>query len=567
MRRRLPRVLALPAAAALLLLTAAPATAQTIPTTPIPEPANPGQPPMSSPIGPQPLGKAVGDAGAALGVLRLLPNAVPTSAILPGVSDQLPKQSALEAGMGLSSAQANSEAYLSYERSIAQSSPFGLSAAGNAPQTPGSLVQTALPDNPKPISGGLNAPKNPLFNLGLLNGEAHARWSPTLGPCVGTIADSSTSIANLALLPSIPNIPGADQLTEASAQLTAGLKALPGPLASLGGLLSGTSANSDGKGAVLSLPNTLSSRSTVRLVDIPGTKNKAVESTSTLQAASIELLKGTPLGLTIKVASQPTLRVTSTGDKKTSKVEYTAPVLQVVRGDKVLFTLDANNPAKDIPIGIPLPSLKQLPGFEQLKNVPVIGGLAEMLDGATKQLPGGEAGNGLTLDLGVLKLSIAGLNQKSSDMTSPFKGFQMGASARLLDLQILPTTALQKALPPEAAKKLPSSLAQVSLGEQIARAYAPTGGVECGTTTPPPAGNNGGAAPKGPVKNLAYTNAAYDTVPMFWMGTTMLLIGVVLVAAMPGRRRLAVVPVSRKDVPGFKPSPRPRSEDSQDSRD
>ncbi|EME64259.1 hypothetical protein [Amycolatopsis decaplanina] len=560
MRQRLPRVLALPAAAALLLLTAAPATAQTIPTTPIPDPANPGQPPMSAPIGPQPLGKAVGDAGAALGVLRLLPNAVPTSAILPGAGEMLPKQSALEAGMGLSSAQANSEAYLNYEKSIAQSSPFGLSAAGNAPQTPGSLVQTALPDNPKPISGGLNAPKNPLFNLGLLNGEAHARWSPTLGPCVGTIADSSTSIANLALLPTIPNIPGAEQLTQANEQLTAGLKALPGPLANLGGLLSGTSTSADGKGAVLSLPNTLSSRSVVRLVDIPGSKNKAVESTSTLQAANIELLKGTPLGLTIKVASQPTLRVTSTGDKKTSKVEYSAPVLQIVRGDKVLFTLDANNPAKDIPIGIPLPSLKQVPGFEQLKNVPVVGGLVEMLDGATKQLPGGEAGNGLTLDLGVLKLSIAGLNQKSSDMTSPFKGFQMGASARLLDLQILPTTALQKALPPDAAKKLPSSLAQVSLGEQIARAYAPAGGVECGTTTPPPAGNNGGAAPKGPVKNLAYTNAAYDTVPMFWSGTAMLLIGVVLVAAMPGRRRLAVVPVA-KNSPGFKPSPRPRSED------
>ncbi|KFZ84058.1 hypothetical protein ED92_09170 [Amycolatopsis sp. MJM2582] len=565
MRQRLPRVLALPAAAALLLLTAAPATAQTIPTTPIPDPANPGQPPMSAPIGPQPLGKAVGDAGAALGVLRLLPNAVPTSAILPGAGELLPKQSALEAGMGLSSAQANSEAYLNYEKSIAQSSPFGLSAAGNAPQTPGSLVQTALPDNPKPISGGLNAPKNPLFNLGLLNGEAHARWSPTLGPCVGTIADSSTSIANLALLPTIPNIPDAKQLTEANEQLQAGLGGLPGPLANLGGLLSGTSTSADGKGAVLSLPNTLSSRSVVRLVDIPGSKNKAVESTSTLQAANIEILKGTPLGLTIKVASQPTLRVTSTGEKKTSKVEYSAPVLQIVRGDKVLFTLDANNPTKDIPIGIPLPSLKQVPGFDQLKNVPVIGGLAEMLNGATKQLPGGEAGNGLTLDIGVLKLSIAGLNQKSSDMTSPFKGFQMGASARLLDLQILPTTALQKALPPDAAKKLPSSLAQVSLGEQIARAYAPTGGVECGTATPPPAGNNGGAAPKGPVKNLAYTNAAYDTVPMFWSGTAMLLIGVVLVAAMPGRRRLAVAPVPvAKKSPGFKPSPRPRSLDSED---
>jgi hypothetical protein len=539
--------------AAVLLLLAAPALAEpTIPTTPIPQPANPGQAPISSPSEPQPLGHAVGDAGSALGVLRLLPNAVPTSAILPGAGETLPKQSALEAGMGLSSAQANSEAYLSYEKSIAQSSPFGLSVAGNAPQTPGSLVQTALPDNPQQITGGLNAPSNPLLNLGLLNGSAHARWSPTLGPCVDTIADASTSVASLSLLPTIPSIPGIDQLTNAGKQLQDGLKALPGPLANLGGLLSGATTNADGTGAVLSLPNLLSSRSVVKLVDIPNSPNKAVESTSTLQAAQIDVLKGTPLGLTIKVASQPTLKVTSTGDKKTSTVKYTAPVLQVMRGDTVLYTLDATNPTKDIPIGIPLPTLKSLPGFDQLKNVPIIGGLAEMVNGATKQLPGGEAGKGLSLDIGVLKLSIAGLNQNGGDMTDPFKGYQLGASARLLDLQILPTVALKDALPPDAAKNLPSSLAQLSLGEQIARAYAPAGGVQCGTTKPA-----GGAAPANPpTKNLAYTSAAYNAVPMFWTGTALLLAGVILVAAVPLRQRKTVATAAPAP---FKPSPRPRS--------
>ena len=127
MRRRLPRSAALPAAAALLLLSAAPAYADpTYPTTPIPQPAHPGQAPISAPIGPQPLGQAVGDAGTALGIIRLLPNAVPTNTILPGFGQTLPKQSALEAGMGLSSASANSDAYLSYEKAIAQASPFGL---------------------------------------------------------------------------------------------------------------------------------------------------------------------------------------------------------------------------------------------------------------------------------------------------------------------------------------------------------------------------------------------------------------------------------------------------------
>jgi hypothetical protein len=126
MRRRLPGALALPVTVALLALPATPAMADsTIPTTPIPQPASPGQPPLSAPEGPQPLGHAFGDAATALGVVRLLPHAVETSTILPGYGQTLPKQSALEAGMGLSDAQANSEAYLSYERSIAQSSPLG----------------------------------------------------------------------------------------------------------------------------------------------------------------------------------------------------------------------------------------------------------------------------------------------------------------------------------------------------------------------------------------------------------------------------------------------------------
>jgi hypothetical protein len=553
MRRRLPRSVALPAAAALLLLSAVPANADPVyPTTPIPQPANPGQAPISAPIGPQPLGQAVGDAGTALGIIRLLPNAVPTSTILPGFGQTLPKQSALEAGMGLSSASANSDAFLSYEKAIAQASPFGLSVGGNAPQTPGSVVQTALPDNPQPISGGLNAPSNPLLNIGLLNGSAHARWSPTLGPCVDTIADASTSVASLSLLnvvPSMPNL-GLDALKPKldPGSLASGFDLTKG-LQSLGGLLQGGGQTAaDGTGSLLSLPNTLSSRSQVKLVDLPGSKNKAVQSTSTLQAADIEILKGTPLALSVKVASQPTLKVTSTGDAKTSKVEYTAPVLTIEAGGKVLYTLDAAHPTKDIPIGLPLKPLSDQ--FGAVKDIPVVGGLLATAAGQIQQV-GTTAGT--VLDLGVLRLSIAGLDQKSAEMTTPFKGYQLGASARMFDLQLLPTTTLKSLLPDDQAKNLPSSLAQLSLGEQVARAYAPTGGVVCGTASTPPAG---GEAPKGPVKNLAYTGGAYDTVPMFWTGTAMLLLGVVMVAAMPGgRRRPLTVAVEEKP---FKPSPRPR---------
>lgn len=551
MRGNLPRTLAFPVAAAALLLSAAPALGQTEPpVTPTLEPVHPGQPPISSSSQPQPLGHAVGDAGSALGVLRLLPNAVPTAAILSGFGDQLPKQAALEAGMGLSSAQANSEAFLSYERSIAQSSPLGLSVAGNAPQTPGSLVQTALPDNPQPITGGLNAPQNPLLNVGLLNGSAHARWSETLGPCVDTIADASTSVSSLSLLnviPSLPNLPLTGLNLPQGTNLAAGFNPTKG-LQALGGLLQGGGPVSPtGTGSLVSLPNTLSSRSVVKLVDIPGSKNKAVESTSTLQAADVEILKGTPLELTIKVASQPTLRVTSTGSKETSKVEYTAPVLTVERQGKVLYTLDAAHPTKDIPIGLPLDGLTTM--FGAVDNLPVVGGLVSTLTKGVQQL-GNTAG--LVLDLGVLKLSVAGLDQKGQDLTDPFKGYRLGASARLFDLQVLPTTMLKNILPADAAKSLPSSLAQLSLGEQIARAYAPAGGVQCGTATAP----GGGAAVPGPAKNLAYTGGAYDAVPIFWTGTALLLLGVVLVAATPGRRRKPVVVTPEAPV---KPSPRPRA--------
>jgi hypothetical protein len=130
-------------------------------------------------------------------------------------------------------------------------------------------------------------------------------------------------------------------------------------------------------------------------------------------------------------------------------------------------------------------------------------------------------------------------------MTSPFAGYQAGATARMLDLQVLPTQAL--GLP-----NLPTALAQVSLGEQIARAYAPTGGVMCRTSgqpAPPPAPMPQGKAP-GP---LAYTTMAYHAVPMFWAGTAMLLIGVVLVAALPTlrtpRRRFAAAGPRLTDPP------------------
>ncbi|MBE1466131.1 hypothetical protein [Kibdelosporangium phytohabitans] len=539
MRRSMPVALAMPVVVGVLALVVAPAAAAAQPpsTTPLPPPKDPNSPPASSPVGPQPLGHAIGDAGTALSMVRILPSSAPTNTILPGYSEKLPKQSALEVGFGLSSAQVNSESLLVAERAIAQASPGGVAVQGKSPQAPGSVAQTALPDNEKPTTFGLNPPKTPLdalVKVGLLNGSAHARWSETLGPCVTPLSDASTSLASLSLLNAIPTLPGitdlSGKLTESKLspdQLTAltdQLKALPGPLAELGGLLPGPN-KADGAGSLISLPNTLSTRSVVELVDIPGTANKAVRSTSTLQVASLNLLAGTPFSLSLNVVSQPTLQVTSTGDAKTSTVKYTAPVLEVKQGDKVLFKLDAANPTFDVPIGIPLPDLtKQLP--DALKKLPLIGDLANALPkDSPLQSNAGEL-NKLKLDIGVLRLSIAGLQQKAEDMAQPFKGHQLAASARMLDLQVLPTQAL--GLP-----GLPSALAQVSLGEQVARAAAPAGGVVCGTAGGPAQPPAKAPAPKEPP--LAYTSA-YQAIPMFWTGTTMLLIGVILVAALPTRR-------------------------------
>jgi hypothetical protein len=505
-------------------LVAAPAAAQ--PTTPIPTPTDPESPGMSSPVGPVPPGRAVGDAGTGLGIVRILPNSTPTKAIVPGMEDKLPKQSAAELGFGLASAQVNSEAYLSFERSVAQAAPGGIAIQGGSPQAPGALSQTASPDNPQPIHNGLKLPSTPLDTLiraGALQGQVHARWSDTAGPCVGTIADATTEIASLSLLNAIPTLPSTPDLTgvfdapkldpNADAALIDGIKKLPGPLSTLGGALSGGSKPAaDGAGSLVSLPNTLSARSVVRLVDIPGSPNKAVQSTSTMQVAALKLLAGTPFEITIRVVSQPTLQVTSTGDEKTSTVKYTAPVLAVEQGGKVIGQLDAANPKFDIPIGLPIGA--------GAPTLPIIGDLLANGQQVTQALQ--------RIDLGVIRLGVAQLDQRGTPMTSPFAGYQLGATARMLDVQVLPTQAL--GLP-----NLPSALAQVALGEQIARAYAPTGGVVCRTSeqpVPPPTPKPQGRAPM----ELAYTTMAYKTIPMFWAGTAMLLVGVVLVAALPTLR-------------------------------
>ena len=61
---------------------------------------------------------------------------------------------------------------------------------------------------------------------------------------------------------------------------------------------------------------------------------------------------------------------------------------------------------------------------------------------------------------------------------------------------------------------------------------------------------------------LAYTTMAYKAIPMFWTGTAMLLIGVVLVAALP---RLRFAPVGVDEVDDDEAEAEPVAETAEDS--
>ena len=102
------------------------------PTTPIPAPEDPGQPPASMPT-PTP-GPVVADAGTMVGIVRFLPNTVPTDSIVqdPDFQKKLPKQAVAEFGMGRAIAQANSTAFFAHERATAEASPFGAALFGKA---------------------------------------------------------------------------------------------------------------------------------------------------------------------------------------------------------------------------------------------------------------------------------------------------------------------------------------------------------------------------------------------------------------------------------------------------
>ncbi|MEV5544169.1 hypothetical protein AB0L13_46000 [Saccharopolyspora shandongensis] len=430
----------------------------TPPTTPIPAPENPGQPPASEPT-PVP-GPIVADAGTMVGIVRILPDTVPTDSVVddPEFEEQLPKQSAAEAGMGRAIAQANSTAFFAHERAIAEASPFGVALFGKTPQMPTGLAQTALPDHAAATSGGLPMPASPadqLVKLSGLDGSVHARWDEQVGPCVSPIADAQMSLGR------------------ASA-----VNALPGGL-SLDGLLSGA-PTADGTGSLLHVPDAVNAHSNVQLVSVAGQTGKAVQSTSALQVASVRLFAGTSQEIRVDVVGEPRLVATATGDPSASTVDYKAPVLRVSQGGKELGVLDAAHPDLDLP----------LPGLDQR-----------------------------IVDAGVLRMSVG-------ELRHDVVGTEVRAAAKLFDLQLLRGHPVG----------LPTSLVQITFGEQIVRAGAPAGGVDCdgSAAVAPPAGT-GPSAHLPDVPPLALTSSSYYVIPLFWTGTALLLLGSILIAALPRR--------------------------------
>ena len=437
-------------------LAAPAAVAQSeMPTTPRPHPVDPDQPPGRVFADyPRPVR---GQAGTMLGIVRLLPKTVPGDSIYnnPEFEKTLPKESVLEAGMGRAVSEVDSEAFFAFEHSKADASPFGVAFKGQMPQPPGGLTQTALPDHSQPTTSTLAAPQNPsdrAVRLSGMNGSVQTRWGEQTGPCVS------------------------DQLSDARYSLGNGsaVNGMPGGMGE----------------SLLQVPTVAEAHSNISLTPVDGLPGKAVRSTSELELSQVKLFAGSAQEITVDVLSEPKLSATSTGSAQTSTVEYTAPVLRLTQGGKELGTLDAANPAMNIPMEIPMPG--------PVPNV---------------------------LDAGVVKLSLGALQQHK-------KGNEVSASARLFNLDLV--SGKDVGLP---------TLAQISFGEQVVRAIAPENGVDC--STPPPAagsGSGGGdqAAPASWTgsddRQLALTGAS-QVVPLFWAGTALLLIGSILVAALPRRNR------------------------------
>ncbi|HEY9474140.1 MAG TPA: hypothetical protein VIS06_09855, partial [Mycobacteriales bacterium] len=412
------------------------------------------------------------------------------------------RHDALDVDLAVANARVDSTAP-SGRRSTADAANFRIAVGGHNLPVPTMVSQYAGPDHAHPVTADLDLTHTalaPVVRAKLLQGSAQARWNGTGTPPAGQpLSRSTTTVADLTLLGA-----GVTHRLAAPANLLAGFD----------------------HRALVTLPGTVRSTAQVSLRDVPGRSGKAVVATSTLRIAKLTIFAGSSSELQVKVVADPTLTAISTGDPAGSKVSYRAPILEVFHAGHSLGRLDARHPSL---------------------NVPLVAGLPRQLN------------------LGAVRLTLGKLGVHR-------KGASVSGTAALLDVKVLPVGR-------------DAAAAELTVGGQAASALAPVGGVayptppgnpgnpgEPGNPGNPPGQPGGPGGPGGPgnppgqpggpgvpggpggpgqsgppaghvqpVHNqtgpLASTNAAYNPMPIFVIGGALLLVGSVLVAAVPRRRR------------------------------
>ncbi|MDE0804469.1 MAG: hypothetical protein OSA99_14245 [Acidimicrobiales bacterium] len=216
------------------------------------------------------------------------------TAELLSVQADIPLADLSVADLGLSPVQTNVDTSAT-PRSTATAANLNDTLLGAIPLTGilAEATQSAPPDNAEPVENTiLEVPAAPVLDLGVSTSRASARW-PGDGVCLApgeSIADGYSETA------------GADVLA-------------------VDGVATVATVNTSG--GVSYTQNAIST------AEVPGETGRALVSHSTTQVDSVTVLAGTPLEVTIGVASTPTLTATATGQPGGASVSYSNPVVTI----------------------------------------------------------------------------------------------------------------------------------------------------------------------------------------------------------------------------------------------
>lgn len=270
--------------------------------------------------------------------------------------------------------------------------------------------QSAPPDNQEPDEAVL-LPLNldPLLNLQVSTARTHARW-PGDGEC----------------------LPAGEPIVSSFSE-TAALDVLSIP--QLGGSL--VTVVNDAGGVT-------GTRSTITTETVEGQSGRALQSQSITQITAVTLFEGTPLELTVEVASAPTLTARASGSPGGASVDFNAPVVSISSPDA--------SPIPDIPL-LSLAPLDQL------------GGLVDQLTDALEDVVQTVVG-----DAGVADVNII-LGEETLQTTVAADGTSAAGSAAAVVIEV-------KVL--EALGADPLVDATIAVAPLEAAVTVPAGGIDCG---------------------------------------------------------------------------------------